>query len=60
LPKIKVLILSVDSHNDHVLRLRNRARGYVLKNAPVEELVRAVETVQSGGTISARTWPAWR
>ena len=51
LPKIKVLILSVDSHNDHVLRIvKSGARGYVLKNAPVEELVRAVETVQSGGT----------
>jgi len=52
LPKIKVLILSIHSHNDYVLRiLQSGARGYVLKNAPLEELVRAIETVQSGGTF---------
>jgi len=51
LPKIKVLILSIHSHTDHVLRiLQSGARGYVLKNAPLEELVQAIVTVQRGET----------
>jgi two-component system nitrate/nitrite response regulator NarL len=49
LPRIKVLILSVNSSADSVLRMvQSGARGYVLKEAPPEELVRAVETVQAG------------
>ena len=51
LPKIKVLILSIHSHQDYVLRiLQSGARGYVLKNTPLEDLVRAIETVHGGGT----------
>lgn len=51
LPQIKVLILSIHSHTDYVLRiLQSGARGYVLKNASLEELVRAIETVQGGET----------
>ena len=49
LPQIKVLILSIHSHTDYVMRiLKSGARGYVLKNAPLEQLVQAIETVQSG------------
>jgi len=51
LPKIKVLILSIHGNTDYVLRiLKSGARGYVLKDAPPEELVRAIGTVQGGGT----------
>src|SRR5882724_483166 len=49
LPNVKVLILSMHSNTDYVLRIiQSGARGYVLKEAPLEELVRAIETVQSG------------
>ena len=35
-----------------VLRsLESGAKGYVLKNAPAEELVRAIETVHGGGVF---------
>jgi len=51
LPRIKVLILSHQGQLDGVMRvIQSGARGYVLKEAPTEELVRAIETVQSGGT----------
>jgi DNA-binding NarL/FixJ family response regulator len=49
LPHIKVLILSVNGTAESVLRMvQSGARGYVLKEAAPEELVRAVETVQAG------------
>ena len=49
LPNIKVLILSMHGNTDQVLRiLQSGARGYVLKDAPPEELVRAIETVHRG------------
>jgi two-component system, NarL family, nitrate/nitrite response regulator NarL len=49
LPKIKVLILSMHGNTDYVLRiLQCGARGYVLKDAPPDELVRALETVNAG------------
>ncbi len=49
LPNIKVLILSMHSNTDYVLRIiQSGARGYVLKEASPEELVRAIETVESG------------
>ncbi len=48
-PKVKVLILSMHSTRDYVLRIiRAGARGYVLKDAPPEDLVRAIEAVNSG------------
>jgi two-component system nitrate/nitrite response regulator NarL len=49
LPNVKVLILSMHRNNDYVLRIiQSGARGYVLKEASLEELVRAIETVDSG------------
>src|SRR5213080_4212063 len=49
LPNIKVLILSMHSNTDYVLRIiQSGARGYVLKEAPTDELVKAIETVESG------------
>lgn len=49
LPKIKVLILSMHSNTEFILRIiQSGARGFVLKEAPTEELVRAIETVNSG------------
>jgi len=51
LPAVKVLILSMHGNSDHVLPiLKSGARGYVLKNAPPEELIKAIETVYGGET----------
>ncbi len=48
-PLVKVLILSMQSAREPVLRLiRAGARGYVLKDAPPEELTSAIETVFAG------------
>ena len=45
----KVLILSMQSNRDAVLRIiKAGARGYLLKDAPTDELVHAIETVYSG------------
>jgi len=52
LPQIKVLIISVHSDADYVLRiLQCGARGYVLKEAAPEDFLRAIETVSAGGTF---------
>lgn len=49
LPRIKVLILSMHSNTEYVLRIiQSGARGFVLKEAPTDELVRAIETVNAG------------
>ena len=48
-PNVKVLILSMQSNRDTVLRIiKAGARGYVLKDAPTEELARAIESVNAG------------
>jgi len=49
LPNVKVLVLSMHTHSDVVMRiLQSGARGYVVKEASSEELLRAVETVHAG------------
>ena len=49
LPRVKILVLSTHNTAECVLRvLRSGARGYVLKEAPAEQLVQAIEKVQAG------------
>ena len=49
LPEIKVLILSMHSNTDYVMRIiQSGARGYVLKESSTDELVRAVDAVHAG------------
>ena len=49
LPQIKVLILSMHQRPEYLLRiLESGARGYVLKEASSEDLVKAIETVNAG------------
>jgi len=49
LPHIKVLILSVHSNSEFVLRIiQSGARGYALKEVATDELVRAIEVVYAG------------
>ena len=51
LPKIRVIILSLDAAGEYVRQaLRCGAAGYLLKNASVEELQTAVKVVASGNT----------
>jgi two-component system, NarL family, nitrate/nitrite response regulator NarL len=48
-PEIKVLVVSVHSNKDYIFRvIQAGAHGYVSKEAPPEELLRAIETVHSG------------
>jgi two-component system nitrate/nitrite response regulator NarL len=48
-PRIKVLVLSVHSNKDYIFRvIQAGAHGYVSKEAPPEELLRAIETVHAG------------
>jgi two-component system, NarL family, nitrate/nitrite response regulator NarL len=49
LPQIKVLILSMFSNTDYVMRIiQSGARGYVLKEAETDELLKAIDTVNAG------------
>jgi DNA-binding NarL/FixJ family response regulator len=51
LPKTKVLLLSMSNNQAFVPRiLKSGARGFVSKDAPTEELIRAIEAVESGAT----------
>lgn len=52
IPGVKVLVLSMHSQSDYVVRiLQSGARGYVLKEAPTEELVKAIETIHREETF---------
>ena len=51
-PGIKVLVLSVHSNRDYIFRIiQAGAHGYVSKEASTEELLRAIDCVQSGKTF---------
>jgi DNA-binding NarL/FixJ family response regulator len=51
-PKIKVLVLSMHSQPDNVMRIfQAGARGFVLKHAPADELLKAIQAVDSGETF---------
>jgi len=51
MPEVKVLILSMYANTDYVMRIiQCGARGFVIKEAPVEELLQAIETVHAGGS----------
>jgi DNA-binding NarL/FixJ family response regulator len=49
LPQVKVLVLSMHQDPEYVLRiLQSGAHGYVLKDAPIEQVVKAIETISAG------------
>jgi DNA-binding NarL/FixJ family response regulator len=49
-PDIKIIILTMHLNKQYVERaLRAGVRGYLLKNAPSEELLNAIKTVMQGG-----------
>jgi two-component system, NarL family, nitrate/nitrite response regulator NarL len=48
-PEVKVLVLSVHSNKNYIFRvIQAGAHGYVSKEAPPEELLRAIESVHAG------------
>jgi len=48
-PQVKVLILSVHSNKEYIFRIiQAGAHGYVSKEAPPEELLKAIESVYEG------------
>jgi two-component system nitrate/nitrite response regulator NarL len=48
-PRVKVLVVSVHSNKDYIFRvIQAGAHGYVSKEAPPEELLRAIESVHAG------------
>src|SRR5882724_10257032 len=52
LPQIKVLILSMSNNNTFVPHiLQSSAHSYIPKDAPTEELMKAIETIQRGETF---------
>ncbi|MFR6533984.1 MAG: nitrate respiration regulation response regulator NreC, partial [Staphylococcus simulans] len=50
-PETKILILTMYDDDEYLFHvLRNGAKGYILKNAPDEQLISAVRTVYRGDT----------
>jgi len=48
-PKVKVLVVSMHNNPDYVIQaIHMGARGFALKTAPSEELLKAIEIVQRG------------
>ncbi|MDQ0158255.1 response regulator transcription factor [Alkalibacillus salilacus] len=53
-PETKILILTMHDDEEYLFHvLKNGAKGYILKNAPDEELIQAVRTINNGETYIA-------
>lgn len=51
-PGIKVLVLSVHNNRDYIFRIiQAGAHGYISKEASTDELIQAIDSVQSGKTF---------
>lgn len=51
-PHINVIMLTVFESNEHIFEaIKGGAVGYLLKKSSPEEIIKAVEDVQSGGTV---------
>ncbi|WP_297163186.1 response regulator transcription factor [Thermogemmatispora sp.] len=52
LPEVAIIILTMHRQHPQVLRaIKNGARGYLLKSASSQELIRAIRTVHAGGAL---------
>jgi two-component system nitrate/nitrite response regulator NarL len=50
-PETRLLIVTMHESREYIMRaIQSGAAGYVLKDAPIEELVLAAQTVHQGGT----------
>ncbi len=53
-PKVKILVLSVHSHQEYIFRIiKAGAHGYVSKSASPDELLEAIESVSEGEAFYA-------
>ncbi len=60
LPQVKVLIFSMYANAEYALRIiQCGARGFVLKEAPPEEIIHAIAAVHPGRRTSVPMWRAW-
>lgn len=51
-PETKVLVLTAHESKEYILQIvQSGARGYVLKDAPPDELLRAIRTIQTGNSF---------
>jgi len=51
-PDIKVLVLSIHTNRDYIFRIiQAGAQGYISKEASTDELIQAIDSVQSGKTF---------
>ena len=49
-PSTRVVVLTIYDNKEYAFQaLRSGARGYIIKNAPSEDLIEAIETVHGGG-----------
>ena len=49
-PATRVVVLTIYDNKEYAFQaLRSGARGYIIKNAPSEDLIAAIETVHGGG-----------
>lgn len=54
-PDLKVLILSMHDNREYISQLMfHGAKGYILKDVSVEEMIRAIRTVAEGATYICR------
>ena len=58
MPKTSVMMLTMHENPDYLLgALKAGAAGYVLKDAPNEEIIEAVRRVRNGSPRWTRSWP---
>lgn len=51
-PDLRILILTMFDHEEYLFRtIRAGAKGYLLKDSPVSEVVEAIRKVMSGGSV---------
>lgn len=54
-PDVKILILSMHDNREYISQLMfHGAKGYILKDVSVEEMIRAIHTVAEGATYICR------
>ena len=52
IPDVGVIMLTMYSDQQHMVQaIKSGARGYLLKNSPISEVVQAIRTVHAGGTL---------
>ncbi len=52
IPDVGVIMLTMHSDQQHMVQaIKSGARGYLLKNSPISEVVQAIRTVHAGGTL---------